>query len=106
MALKVPCNANACWILLKYISVSITNSSTVPYKYASYIFEKKKKILIFMDIAKPRLRKILKIIFSGDDIIGQLQRTKLCAFNTIHCQSPQALAHNNIASQVLIQYEL
>ena len=28
--LKVPWNANACWLLLKYISVNITNSSTVP----------------------------------------------------------------------------
>ena len=36
--LKVLCNAIACWLLLKYIRVNITHSSTVLYKYALYIF--------------------------------------------------------------------
>ena len=80
--LKVPCNAIACWLLLKYIRVNIiTNSyiitnSTVPYKYASYIL--KHFFLIFLDIAKPPAsKKILLIIFSLDDITSQLQKTKL-----------------------------
>ena len=34
---------------------------------------------IFVDIAKPRLQKILLIIFSLDDITSLLQKTKLCA---------------------------
>ena len=55
VASKVPCNANACWLLLKYISVNITNSSTVPYKYASYIF--KHFSWFCFDIAKPHLQQ-------------------------------------------------
>ena len=35
--------------------------------------------LIYLDIAKPRLQKILPILFALDDIISQFQETKLCA---------------------------
>ena len=89
--LKVLCNANACWLLLTYIRVTIANSPTVPYKYASYTF--KTFSLIFLTLLSPASKKILLIIFSWDDIISQLQKTKLCAL-----PSPQALAHNCITS--------
>ena len=67
-------HVNFCWNIMG----NITNPSTVPYKYALFIF-----LFfpwIFLDIAKPRLqRKITLIIFSLNDITSQLQKTKLCA---------------------------
>ena len=90
--LKVLCNATACWILLKYIRVNITNSSTVPY-YASYI--KKKKNPDFLgDIAKPRLQKNPDHLFLRWHHQPITKDKVMCL--TIQCQSPQALAHNCI----------
>ena len=92
-SLKVLCNAIACWLLLKYIRVNITNSSTVPYKYASYIF--KHFFQIFLDIANPHLQKFLLILFSWHHQPATKDKV-MCL--TVHCQLLlHALAHDSIA---------
>ena len=58
-SLKVRWEAIACWLLLKYIRVNMRNSSTVPYKYASYIFFFLIPWFFLGEIAKPRLQNIL-----------------------------------------------
>ena len=55
ITLEVPWNANACWFLLKYISVKIPNSSTVQYKYDLYIYYKTN--LDFWTLLRPVSKK-------------------------------------------------
>ena len=103
LIIKGPLKFKCIWLLLKYISVNITNSSTVPYKYAMFIFAFLKSRFVGT-LLKPRFQNILQIIFSLDDITSQIQKTKLCALPFIINCYMHDLAHNSIT--FLKQYYL